>query len=161
MTQILEMSSIFHTAMHHLLLMVFFYFLLENVVFLCVQMLLPEQEKRLLLAVILVLILEDLYGNESVAKRLWWVHPMNAVRGIAKQGEFHTQIQKLKNFPEQWFHYFHMTLEQLNFLLAKIKHKLYRQNTNWRKSIGPEERLAVCLRYVEIKVMNDNFLNIF
>ncbi len=107
-----------------------------------------NRKKSLLFALLLVLITDQMEQEEAIisGKRMWWVHPMNAVHGVDRQGEFHVQIQEMSNFPQHWYCYFRMTVEQFDFLLAKIRHKLYRQNTNWWRSIAPEEHLTVCLR---------------
>ncbi len=81
-------------------------------------------------------------------KRMWWVHPMNAIRGQPGRGEFHAQIQELKMYWDHFMGYFRMPLNKYFELLNRIKTncKVAKQNTNWRKCIGIEERLAVFLR---------------
>ncbi len=100
-----------------------------------------NRKKRIVLAVLLILILDELEQEEALlqGRRMWWVHPMNTIQGVQCQGEFHVQIQEMRKFPECWYKYFRMTVEQFDFLLQKIKHKLYRETTNWCKSITPEE----------------------
>lgn len=44
--------------------------------------------------------------------------------------------------------YFRMKIKEFDFLHELIKRDIYKQNTQFRKAISTEERLAVCLRYV-------------
>ena len=41
-----------------------------------------------------------------------------------------------------------MSTEQFNYILAQIKHLIYKPNTNWWHSISAEEKLAICIRYL-------------
>ena len=73
---------------------------------------------------------------------------MNQPRGLPGKGEFHTQIQELKLYPDRFMGYFRMPMHKYFELLNCIKNnkKVAKQNTNWQQSIGVEERLAVFLR---------------
>jgi len=49
-----------------------------------------------------------------------------------------------------------MTMEEFDFLHELIKSDIYKQNTQFRRAISTEKRLAVCLRYVIIIINNYN-----
>ncbi len=93
-----------------------------------------------------VLLLILLLLSENKTPRKYWVHPINQRR--ESFGEFHKLVGELKEFPDQFFHYFHMTEKQFKTLLGKIEDKITGSGTNFRKSICPEEKLAVCLRFI-------------
>jgi len=83
--------------------------------------------------------------NKSTTSRVW-VHEMNEKRETL--GEFHRLVQELKKDPKRFHMYFRMTMKEFDFLHELIKQEIYKQNTQFRKAISTEERLAVCLRYV-------------
>ncbi len=85
-------------------------------------------------------------GNFATSRRLWWVYPMNQQRGNRPRGEFHSHVQELQCFPDHFYQYFCMSIEKFDELLAMVKGRISKENTNWRGSIMAEERLAVCLR---------------
>jgi len=76
-----------------------------------------------------------------------WVHDINTQReGL---GEFRRLVQELRNDSKRFHMYFRMTMEQFDYIHELIKSDIYKRNTQLRKAITTEERLAVCLRYVE------------
>jgi len=76
-----------------------------------------------------------------------WVHDINTKReGL---GEFRRLVQELRNDSKRFHMYFRMTMEQFDYIHELIKSDIYKRNTQLRKAITTEERLAVCLRYVE------------
>ena len=88
--------------------------------------------------------------SDSGCKRRYWVHPINCKQ--AEYGEFHKLVNVLKEFPDRFFQYFCMSKEQFEFLLEKISPCITGSGTNFCKSITPEEKLAVCLRYTTCSV---------
>ena len=73
-----------------------------------------------------------------------WVHEINVRR--EELGEYHRLVQELNEHPDRYHMYFRMTREEFNFLHELIKEDIIKQNTQFRKAISTEERLAVCLR---------------
>ena len=71
-------------------------------------------------------------NGEELPKRMWWVHPMNMICGQPGRGEFHSQIQELKLFPDRFYAYFRMHLDKFFNLLNLLKDTISKQNTNWR-----------------------------
>ena len=96
-----------------------------------------EQNKRRIIAVYFLLTLQYL-------ERDFWVHPINENRYI--KGEFYSLYQELRQYPEKFFRWYRMSMEQFDFLLGKLKPGLQKQNNNYRNSICAEERLFVTLR---------------
>ncbi|KAJ8937691.1 hypothetical protein NQ314_011747 [Rhamnusium bicolor] len=61
-----------------------------------------------------------------------------------KFGKFHKLINELDDF--KFKNYFRVTREQFYELHELIAVDIQKQNTNFRRAIGTEERLAICLR---------------
>jgi len=91
--------------------------------------------------------------NKS-SKTREWVHAINKKRETL--GEFHRLVQELKKDTKRFHMYFRMTMEEFDFLHELIKPDIYKQNTQLRRAVSTEERLAVCLRYVIIIINNHN-----
>ena len=77
-------------------------------------------------------------------KRRYWEHPVISHRLIT--GHFYTLYEELRTYPDKFASYFRMTFSSFDDLLAALGPSLSRQNTNMRKCIPAEERLAVTLR---------------
>lgn len=56
-------------------------------------------------------------------KRRWWVHPLNLKR--PKEGQFQVTFLTLRNYPEEFFKYFRMSIASFDELVSII---LYRNN---------------------------------
>ncbi|XP_020363112.2 protein ALP1-like [Oncorhynchus kisutch] len=68
---------------------------------------------------------------------------------VRKQaGEFHRLIQELRLFGEEYRSYFRLDQSQLDHLLQMVGARITRTDTNYRESISPVERLAICLRFL-------------
>jgi len=89
-----------------------------------------------------VLLLED--------ERSDWVNPNFDERG--KRGEFHTLFPMLLEQAQNFFQYFRMGPDTFWYILHNIRPHIEKQS-NFRKCISPEERLAVTLRYVCRKII--------
>jgi hypothetical protein len=82
-----------------------------------------------------ILLLED--------ERSDWVNPIFYER--EKCGEFHTLFPMLLEQARKFFEYFRMGSEMFWYILHNIRLYIGKQS-NFRKCISPEERLAVTLR---------------
>lgn len=89
---------------------------------------------------------EDLEKKANKRKHSIWVH--NIFKKRSEHGEYHTLFPDLLNDDTKFFQYFRMSQDKFNYLVDILKPHLLRQNTTYREAIGPEERLAVCLRYL-------------
>jgi len=82
-----------------------------------------------------ILLLED--------ERSDWVNPIFYER--VRCGEFHTLFPMLLEQTSKFFEYFRMGSETFWYILHNIRPYIEKQS-NFRKCISPEERLAVTLR---------------
>jgi hypothetical protein len=71
-----------------------------------------------------------------------WVNEIFEER---KNGEFHTLFPQLLEQPCKFYDYFRMFPETFWYILNDIRDDIKKQS-NFRKCISPEERLAVTLR---------------
>ncbi|KAF9424298.1 hypothetical protein HW555_000437, partial [Spodoptera exigua] len=85
------------------------------------------------------------YRRQRRRKRLW-LNPI--VQRRSTVGAFTTLMQQLRNDPQKFFNYFRMTIPTFDNLLKKVEKDLKKRDTNMRKSIRPEEKLAICIRYM-------------
>lgn len=69
-------------------------------------------------------------------ERSCWVHPINQKRDI---GSF---IVEIRSDPNKFYNYCRLSIATFDHLLALIQEN----NTNYRNSISPEERLLITLR---------------
>ena len=76
--------------------------------------------------------------------RRFWVHPLNAVR--LDVGQYHTIIDDLRDDKEKFFQYFRMSHESFQELLDMLRPHIQKADTNMRRCISTEERLAIILR---------------
>uniref|UniRef100_A0A3B3HNM8 DDE Tnp4 domain-containing protein n=1 Tax=Oryzias latipes TaxID=8090 RepID=A0A3B3HNM8_ORYLA len=79
-------------------------------------------------------------------RRRFWVHPIITRR--EEHGEFYRLIQELKMYHERFRGYFRMSVSEFENLLQQLAPSLTKEQTHYRKSIDPEQRLAVCLRFL-------------
>lgn len=72
------------------------------------------------------------------------VHEINKNRGIT--GEFFNLYEALRLYPRKFFEYTRMPVSTFDYILSKISQKITKEDTNFRKSITPEEKLFITLR---------------
>ena len=77
-------------------------------------------------------------------KRRWAVHPINQSRNT--KGEFVLLCKELEDYPERYHHYFRMDKERFDFILDCIEDKIKGENTNFKSSISPKEKLVLTLK---------------
>lgn len=80
--------------------------------------------------------------EDEERSRRYWIHEINRKREV--HGEFHHLFPDLLADDEKFFKYFRMSTAKFHELLNMLQ--LRKQNTNFRKAISPEERLAVTLK---------------
>ena len=76
----------------------------------------------------------------------YWVHPINIKR--EECGEYHSLYKDLRNYPDQFYNPYGMATQSFNYILMQIQDCIYKPRLNFWPSICPEEKLAVCIRYL-------------
>lgn len=76
--------------------------------------------------------------------RRYWEHPIVQVR--PHLGAFRTLMSQLRRDEVKFLNYFRMSMATFDDLLRRVEQDLRREDTTMRKSISPEEKLAICLR---------------
>ncbi len=107
-----------------------------------------DDETLALVAVAVLHQHKKLKNKKIRRKRTVWVSDINAARLL--NGEFHHLMADLRKSAgtsnDEFFRYFQMKEEDFDRLHKMLKKKLAKKDTNYRKSIGSEERLALTLR---------------
>ncbi|RVE44383.1 hypothetical protein evm_010953 [Chilo suppressalis] len=75
-----------------------------------------------------------------------WVHEINTRR--EEHGEYHRLCRELESHEDRFYTYFRMSRSSFEELYNILKPKIEKLDTNWRRAIGPRERLAICLRFL-------------
>ena len=78
------------------------------------------------------------------APRRMWVHPI--LQGRSERGEYHRLVRELRLDEVRFVQYFRLSRAQFQEVLYKVGPRIAKMDTNYRKAIGPSERLAICLR---------------
>ncbi|XP_034059840.1 protein ANTAGONIST OF LIKE HETEROCHROMATIN PROTEIN 1-like [Gymnodraco acuticeps] len=78
--------------------------------------------------------------------RRCWVHTI--LRKRLQRGEYHVLVQELRLDGVLFQQYFRMSKDAFDELLGKVGPLIAKADTRMRLSIGPAERLAICLRYL-------------
>ncbi|PIO13041.1 hypothetical protein AB205_0216580 [Aquarana catesbeiana] len=77
-------------------------------------------------------------------RRRYWIHPIIANRD--NRGQFWAMYENLCVFEDKFFNYTRMLIASFDELLCLVYIHLERQNTSYRRSISPTERLIITLR---------------
>ncbi|KAL2099402.1 hypothetical protein ACEWY4_005882 [Coilia grayii] len=75
-----------------------------------------------------------------------WVHDILKER--KRHGEYHHLVQELRLDDGRFKAYFRMSRQDFDNLLSIVGPTITKQDTNYRDSIGPAERLSICIRYL-------------
>ncbi|KAF9816544.1 hypothetical protein SFRURICE_010703 [Spodoptera frugiperda] len=86
------------------------------------------------------------YYRRRQRNRRFWVHPILTQR--SNLGIFRNLMSDLRRDESKFFNYFRMSMTTFDDLLKRVNEDLKKHDTNMRKSITPEEKLAICLRYL-------------
>ncbi|XP_017482455.1 PREDICTED: uncharacterized protein LOC108371411 isoform X2 [Rhagoletis zephyria] len=107
------------------------------------------------LALIYLAVNNKIKQNKTSMKRRKWIHEIN--RDRKENGEFSTLMSQLRKDHIRFYKYFRMTIECFDEVLSIIKNEIQKADTHLRECIGPEERLAIALRYL---ATGDSFITI-
>ncbi|KAG8222923.1 hypothetical protein J437_LFUL000217 [Ladona fulva] len=93
----------------------------------------------------LALVEEDVnWRKNNTSRKRKWIH--SAWMKRSTEGEFCLLMPHLIEDETKFYEYFRMTRWTFHRLLLELQEKLKKEDTFWRPSITPKERLAVCLR---------------
>lgn len=102
--------------------------------------------QKTIAAAILLTIIAKRRRNRLLQKRIW------SRRWLQRREFENTAINFVHNLrregTEEFKRYFRMTVEEFDILLEKVTPAIQKRDTQMRKSITPEVRLAICLRYL-------------
>lgn len=77
-------------------------------------------------------------------KQRLWVHPLNLLRPTL--GE-HLKLEMMySNHPDKFFEYTRLTPVQFDEVLQLLQHALLKNDTNYRLSVPPRQRMFVAMR---------------
>ncbi|XP_073318399.1 uncharacterized protein [Pagrus major] len=85
-------------------------------------------------------------SSPTKKERRFWIHPLLQAR--ERDGEFHCLVQELKLYNGRFRTYIRMSMGQFETLLGLLAPHLRKQTTNYQDPVDPEQRLAVCLRFL-------------
>jgi hypothetical protein len=77
-------------------------------------------------------------------KHKFWTHPL--LNAKQERGVFYTTFNGLRNDESKFFNYFRMSIVSFDELLQHIRNDVAGSDTNMRRCVPPEERLALALR---------------
>lgn len=102
--------------------------------------------KKKAAAIIIAIILSKRRKNRSCRKRFW---ARNWIRNRETENIAQNLIRDLRNDESDEFEkHFRMSPENFDFLLDKVKPLISKKDTQMRKAISAETRLAITLRYL-------------
>ncbi|XP_064796317.1 uncharacterized protein LOC135516161 [Oncorhynchus masou masou] len=93
-------------------------------------------------------VLIALLGRDQPRRKRRSVWVQRWLKSRKQAGEFHRLIQELRLFVEEFRSYFRLDGSQFDHLLQMVGARITRMDTNYRESISPVERLAICLRFL-------------
>ena len=104
----------------------------------------PAVNRRKLL--LLLLFLRRCKRRRTQQRRVW---VRKIFQSRCTKGEYHALITEMRLGDHQSFYrYFHMTPQHFSHLLSLVGPSINRQDTCFRRTIPPGERLAITLRYL-------------
>lgn len=77
-------------------------------------------------------------------KKKYWIHPFLQTRDETRH--FEIFFENLKKYEEKFFGYMRMSLKSFEELLSVLRTFITKEDTRFRKSIKPEEKLTIVLR---------------
>ncbi|XP_044151430.1 protein ALP1-like [Bufo gargarizans] len=79
-------------------------------------------------------------------RRRYWVHPITSCR--MTRGVYSTLYQELRKHPVKFAEYLRVSVASFDDLSQRLRRRLRRKDTKFRRSVTPEERLMVTLRFL-------------
>lgn len=81
--------------------------------------------------------------NQNRTKRRYWVHPFWK-KSQTKSG--FSVFKELNMYPERFQSFYRMKRETFEVLVRKVRPKILKKDTNYRRAISPEERVLITIR---------------
>jgi len=81
---------------------------------------------------------------EKKQKKKLWVHPLNQKR--ITHNVIFSLLCELRADESKFKNYTRVNIDTFDFILQQIQEEIRKQDTHFRKSISPEERLLLTLR---------------
>ena len=107
------------------------------------KVVLKRKKRRQARQILDVCIIFLLWQQQQVFRDIW-VHPLNEER--TQKGEFYTDYTDHRQFDDRFFELYRMTVTQFDELLYKVGPAIVKKETNFRRPLSPEERLAIMIR---------------
>ena len=107
------------------------------------QIVLKRTKRRKQRRISNVCIIYLLWLQQQVFRDIW-VHPLN--EECTEKGEFYTHYTDHRQFDDRFFELYRMTVTQFDELLYKVGPAIVKKETNFRRPLSPEERLAITIR---------------
>lgn len=106
-----------------------------------------DEDDACLTLVTLALLRKRRRRKRKIQKRRWWVKPWLLRREL--YGQFETLMYELATEDRDGYRAFQRVCpEMFQELLDKVGHIIAKQDTNYRRAIPPEVRLALTLRFL-------------
>ena len=107
------------------------------------KIVLKRKKRRQARQILDVCIIFLLWQQQQVFRDIW-VHPLNEER--TQKGEFYTHYTDHRQFDDRFFELYWMSVAQFDELLYKVGPAIVKKETNFRRPLSPEERLAITIR---------------
>ena len=98
-----------------------------------------KRERKQIQQLFMLYLMYDL----NTIHRDYWVHPINVER--PSKGEFNTHYADLQHYEDCFFEFYRMSTSQFDYILERIAPLIRKQNTNFRESVSPEEKLVITI----------------
>lgn len=82
--------------------------------------------------------------EENDKKKKLWIHPLNKKR--ITHNVILSLLCELRSDESKFKNYTRVSTDTFDFILEAIREEIRKKDTNFRKSISPEERLLVTMR---------------
>lgn len=75
----------------------------------------------------------------------FWIHPFNLNREPSNR--FFNFYYDIRKYSDKFFEYYRMSIASFDELLEKLRQKITKKTTKFRRPVSPEERLTITIRY--------------
>lgn len=86
-------------------------------------------------------------------EREFWIHPFNLNREPSNR--FFNFYNDIRKYSDKFFEYYRMSITSFDELLDKLRQKITKKTTKFRRPVSSEERLTITIRY-KLKIYKIN-----